>query len=167
MKTPHALLPVALVAGLALAACGGSSSGSMAVPPDSSISTVPSASVGASSSLGAGASAGTGGGAVAAGNRRFCDTFTGAKDHFGTEAGPPTAEDLTKIKQYATDLEKSAPAEIKDDAKVLGAYFRLIAARASEGALPSASSDLQGRLANLQSAVINVTTWAATHCNNG
>ena len=106
------------------------------------------------------------GGAVSASDKAFCDTFSSAKDRFGTQAGLPTGEDIKKIKQFADDLEKTAPAEIKDDAAVLADYFRFIADVAGKERLPSAAADLQQEITKVQPAIIHVSTWSATHCSN-
>jgi hypothetical protein len=173
MKTPRALVPVLLAAGLALAACGGSSSGGTPSAAGSKASAIASAL--ASASLGAStapsvstdsSASGGGGGAVAASDKAFCDTFSSAKDRFGAQAGLPTGDDLKKIKQFADDLEKTAPAEIKDDAKVLADYFRFIANLASKGVVPSAGADLEKEITKVQPAIIHVTTWSATHCSH-
>src|SRR3954453_8448379 len=177
MKTPRALAPVLAVAALALAACGGSSSGgtpsaaSRASASPSAVSSVgPSAASSApadaaSSSSGSSASSGGGGGGgVAASDKAFCDTFSSAKERFGNQAGLPTGEDINKIKAFAADLEKTAPSELKDDAKVLATYFRFIANVAGNGGVPSAGPGLEEQMTKLQPAIIHVTTWSATHC---
>jgi hypothetical protein len=167
MKMPRALVPVLLAAGLALAACGGSSSGGSSSAAASKASAIASAvsSAASQASTSSGASASSGGGAVSASDKAFCDTFSSAKDRFGTQAGLPTGEDIKKIQQFADDLEKTAPAEIKDDAGVLADYFRFIANVAGKNGLASAAADLQQEISKVQPAIIHVTTWSATHCN--
>src|SRR4051794_22004406 len=176
MKTPRALAPVLAAAALALAACGGRRSGgtpstaSSASASSSAVSSVGSSAASAapsdavSSSSGASASGGGGGGGVAASDKAFCDTFSSAKERFGNQAGLPTGEDIKKIKAFADDLEKTAPSELKDDAKVLATYFRFIANVAGNGGVPSAGPGLEEQMTKLQPAIIHVTTWSATHC---
>jgi hypothetical protein len=173
MKTPRALLPVLLAAGLAVAACGGTSSGGTSSAAGSSASAAGSAastiaSAVASASLGGSASSGGGGGAVAASDQAFCDTFTNAKDRFSTSKGLPTKEDIAKIKQFADDLEKTAPADQKENAKVLAAYFRFIANAAEhQGNMESTDAAVASQIQKISPAIAGISVWAATHCNKG
>ena len=174
MKTPRALVPVLLTAGLALAACGGSSSGgtpSAAASKASAIaSAVSSAAAAASSeasnSSGAGASS-SGGGAATASDKAFCDTFSSAKDRFGSSQGLPTKDDIQKIKQFADDLEKTAPAEQKANAKVLADYFRFIADAASHpDNVASTDASVAAAIQKISPAIASLSVWAATHCSS-
>jgi hypothetical protein len=164
MKTPRAaLVPVLLAAGLVVAACGGSSSAGTPSSAGSQASAIASA-VGSAS---LGTSSSSGGGAVAASAKAFCDTFNSAKDRFSTSTGLPTKDDIAKIKQFADDLEKTAPSEQKDNAKVLASYFRFIANAAShQGNLASTDATVAAEIQKISPAVAGLSVWAATHCGS-
>ena len=104
-----------------------------------------------------------------ASDKAFCDTFCSAKDRFGTSEGLPTKDDIEKIKQFADDLEKTAPAEHKANAKVLAAYFRFIANAAEhQGNLASTDAEtVVGPRSEDQPGRSRASSvWAATHCSD-
>lgn len=175
MQMPRAAAPILLTACLALAACGGGSSGASSSGAGSGASAsagsstaASTPSVGASGSSGASVSPATsGGGAVSASDKAFCDTFTGARERFSNSQGLPSSADIDKIKKFADDLEKTAPAEQRDNAKLLATYFRLIAGLASRGAsAPSAAADVQAQIAKIGPAIASLSVWASTHCRS-
>ena len=131
-----------------LAACGGGSSG------------------GGGSSASTAVSASSGGGAAAGSDKAFCDTFSTAKDRFGNAEGLPSKDDINQLKQYADDLDKSAPAEIKSDVAVLTAYFRFIADAAGNlGSNPTTEpSGLGDQMTKVVPAIARISVWSATHC---
>jgi hypothetical protein len=173
MHTPRALAPILLTACLALTACGGGSSPASSSAAGSAASASAGASTAAStpsaaSSESSGASSpATSGGAVSASDKAFCDTFTGARERFTDSQGLPSSADIDKIKKFADDLEKTAPAEQRDNAKLLATYFRLIAGYASrEGSAASAAADVQAQIAKIGPAIASLSVWAATHCRS-
>jgi hypothetical protein len=151
--TPRRLLVlvVALIAlAVAVAGCGGSSSG--AGTSSAAASTVVSAS--------------TGGGAATGSEQDFCGAFSAAKDRFGNLEGLPSKADIDQLKQFADDLDKTAPAEIKSDVAVLTAYFRYIAdAVANLGTNPTTQpSGLGDQMSQVVPAIAKISLWSATHC---
>jgi hypothetical protein len=151
MMRSRLLTALLVTAGLSLAACGGGSS---------SGSTSSGGSAGSSTGSSQGA-------AVNASDKNFCDTFASAKDRFSSTSGLPTGDDIKKIKDFANDLEKTAPSSIKSDASVLADYFRFIADAASKakgGDLTAEPSNLPSELSKVEPAITNVATWAETHC---
>jgi hypothetical protein len=153
MMTPRRLLAMVfavLAVAVGVAGCGGSSSGGGAS------SAAPSIAVSAS----------TGGGAATGSDQDFCNTFTTAKDRFGNIEGLPSKDDINQLKQYADDLDKTAPAEIKSDVAVLTAYFRYIAdAVGNLGSSPTTEpSGLSDQMSKVLPAIAKISLWSATHC---
>jgi hypothetical protein len=151
MSPRRFLVPVLVALALGVAACGGGSSGGGGASTASS-STAPSA-------------ASSGGGAATGSDADFCTTFAQAKDLASVE-GLPSKDDLAKIKKFADDLDRSAPAAIKSDVAILTAYFRFIADAAGNlGSNPTTEpSGLPGQITKAIPALANISVWGATHC---
>jgi hypothetical protein len=133
-----------------VAACGGGSSGGG----------------GTSTAASTAASGSSGGGAAAGSAQAFCDTFSNAKNQFGNIEGLPSKDNINQLKQFADNLDKTAPAELKSDVAVLTAYFRFIANAAGNlGSNPTTEpSGLGDQMTKVVPAITKISLWSVSHC---
>ncbi|HTY71026.1 MAG TPA: hypothetical protein VMI11_01210 [Actinomycetes bacterium] len=139
MRTSHALAPALVVVALATTACGSSSSGGGS-SASSAASAAPSAS---QASVGA------------AGAAAFCRVFETAGN--GLASAGTMSDAATKLRQFADQLQASAPAEIKDDVKTLADAYRTAAGQVGTAKAPSISADAQ-------KAIGNIVIWTMKNC---
>jgi len=162
-----AALAIATV--LVTSACGGSDDGGTVKAGGSkpaASSTGSSGSPSASPSPTASSSSSGGGSASA---KAFCDIFDNLDERVGPVADGelPTKEQVNAIKAAADDIDRLAPAEIRDAAKGIAEYFRLMADAASQGSLGAGDAErIQEALGKFGTNFGVVGTWAATNCPN-
>jgi hypothetical protein len=138
MKRSALLRAGLLTVGLALGACGGGS-GNATSASSAPASHAPSATA-----------------------KAFCDTFETASQKFSADNTFPTKSQTGEVRDFADQLEATAPPEMKAPAKGLAAYFRSVADGVDKnGANPSPNPSA---LAAFAASIQAIGAWAETHC---